>query len=83
MNNPHQQPSKESMKTSVKIQETHLTTKKNGVLQKFLAKRRLGEDENGDEEKKWEEEEKVIETYLFFTFLIGLNKEKKQSQRYF
>ena len=40
-NNPHQQPSKESMKTSVKIQETHLTTKKNGVLQKFPAKEGL------------------------------------------
>ena len=62
---------------------THLTTKKNGVLQKFSTKRRLGEDENGDEEKKREEEEKVTKTYLFFSLLIGLNKEKKQSQRYF
>ena len=53
------------------------------MLQKFPAKRRLGEDENGDEEKKREEEEKVTETYLLFTLLIGLNKEKKQSQRYF
>ena len=53
-NNPHQQPSKESMKTSVKIQETHLTTKKNGVLQKFPAKRRLDEDEGKEEENNRE-----------------------------
>ena len=33
------------MKTSVKIQETHLESKKNEELQKFSAKRRLGEDE--------------------------------------
>ena len=55
-NNPHQQPSKESMKTSVKIQETHLTTKKNGVLQKFPTKRRLGEDRDKEEEKNREGE---------------------------
>ena len=47
------------------------------MLQKFPAKRRLGEDENGDEEKKWEEEEKVTEIYLFFTLLIDLSKDKK------
>ena len=53
-NNPHQQPSKESMKTSVKIEETHLTTKKNGVLQKFPAKRKLDEDEGKEEENNRE-----------------------------
>ena len=44
-NNPHQQPSKESMKTSVKIQETHLTIKKNGSMQKISAKQEVEEDE--------------------------------------
>ena len=34
------------------------------------------EEENGDEEKNWEKE-KNVETYLFFSHLIGLNKEKK------
>ena len=84
MNNPHQQPSKESMKTSVKIQETHLTTKKNGVLQKFPAKRRLGEDENGDEEKKREEEEKVIElTSSSLISLAYIKQEKAKSKTIF
>ena len=44
------------MKSSVKIQETHFTTKKNGVLQKFPTKRRLGEDRDKEEEKNREEE---------------------------
>ena len=47
------------------------------MLQKFPAKRKLGEDEHGDEEKKREEEEKVTETYLFFSHLIGLYKARK------
>ena len=47
------------------------------MLQKFPAKRRLGEDENGDGVKKREEEEKVTETYLFFSHLIGLYKARK------
>ena len=51
-NNPHQQPSKESMKTNVKIQETHLESKKNEKLQKFSASWKLDEDE--DEGKKEE-----------------------------
>ena len=67
MNNPHQQPSKESMKTSVKIEETHLESKKNEALQKFSAKRRLVEDENGDEEKKREEEEMCINLSLLLS----------------
>ena len=46
MEQPHQQPSKESMKTSVKIQETHLTTKKNGSVQKISAKQEVEEDED-------------------------------------
>ena len=53
-NNLHQQPSKENMKTGVKIKETHLTTKKNGVLQKFPARQELEEDEGFEEEKNWE-----------------------------
>ena len=64
MNNSHQQSSKESMKTSVKIQETHLTTKKNGVLQKFPAKRRLGEDGDKEEEKNREGERSL---QIFFS----------------
>ena len=75
-NNSHQQSSKEHMKTSVKTQETHLESKKIWGLQKISAKPNFGEDENGDEEKK-REEEKNEETYLFFSHLIGLNKEKK------
>ena len=52
------------------------------MLQKFPGKKRLGEDEHGDEEKKREGEEKVTETYLFFSHLIGLYKaRKKQSQK--
>ena len=46
MNNSHQQSSKESMKTSVKIQETHLTTKKNGSVQKISEKQEVEEDED-------------------------------------
>ena len=45
MNNSHQQSSKENMKTSVKIQETHLTTKKNGSVPKISAKQEVEEDE--------------------------------------
>ena len=42
-NNPHQQSSKENMKSSVKIQETH--SKRNGSVQKISAKQELEEDE--------------------------------------
>ena len=43
----------------------------------FPVKPNLGEYENGDEEKKREEEEKWQKFYLFFSHLIGLYKEKK------
>ena len=46
MNNSHQQPSKENMKTSVKTQETHLKSKKNGKVQQISAKQKLEEDED-------------------------------------
>ena len=57
MNNPHQQPSNESMKTSVKIQETHLESKKRWDVAEIPAKGKFEEEENGGWEKKWEEEE--------------------------
>ena len=44
MNNSHQQSSKESMKTNVKIQETHLKSKKKLGAAKIPAKGKLGED---------------------------------------
>ena len=44
MNNSHQQSSKESMKTSVKIQETHLECKKKLGAAEIPAKGKLGED---------------------------------------
>ena len=44
-NNPHQQSSKENMKSSVKTQETHLKSKRNGSVQKISAKQELEEDE--------------------------------------
>ena len=53
-NNPHQQPSKENMKSSVKIQETHLSSKRNGSVQKISARRKLDEDEGYEEEKNRE-----------------------------
>ena len=57
MNNSHQQSSKESMKTSVKIQETHLESKKRWDVAEIPAKEKFEEEENGDGEKKREEEE--------------------------
>ena len=83
MNNPHQQPSKESMKTSVKIQETHLESKKNEELQKFSAKRRLGEDE-GKEEENHRERERSLQIFLLFSSLIGpYIKRKREVKGYF
>ena len=57
MNNSYQQSSKESMKTSVKIQETHLKSKKRWDVAEIPAKGKFEEKENGDGEKKREEEE--------------------------
>ena len=37
--------SKKTWKASVKIQETHLSSKRNGVVQKFSANYKLEEDE--------------------------------------
>ena len=51
MNNSHQQSPKANMRNKCKTQETNLKTKKNGVLQKFPTKRRLGEDENGERKR--------------------------------
>ena len=57
MNNSHQQSSKENMKTSVKTQETHLKSKKRWDVAEIPAKGKFEEEENGDGEKKREEEE--------------------------
>ena len=54
MYKPHQQSLKESMRNKCKTQETHLESKKNEELQKFSAKRMLGEDEGKEEEKNRE-----------------------------
>ena len=68
------------MKTSVKIQETHLITKKNGVLQKFPAKRRLGEDGDKEEEKNWEGE-RSLHIFFLFSPLIGLYMKRKAKSK--
>ena len=68
------------MKTRVKIQETHLESKKNEELQKFSAKRMLGEDE-GKEEEKNREGRRRVQNFSFSSLPIGVYKEKKRSQR--
>ena len=56
MNNFHQQSPKENIESKCK-NTTHLKTKKNGVLQKFPAKRRLGEEEDLERKRKRERRE--------------------------
>ena len=63
MNNPYQQPSKESRKTSVKIQETHLESKKKLGAAEIPAKEKLGED--GDKEEKNNRERKEDCRFFF------------------
>ena len=57
MNNSHQQSPKENMKTSIKTQETNLESKKRWDVAEIPAKGKFEEEENGDGEKKREEEE--------------------------
>ena len=64
------------MRNKCKTQENTPQNQEELKAAEFLAKPNIGEYENGDEEKK-REEEKNAETYLFFSHLIGLNKEKK------
>ena len=78
MNNPHQQPSKESMKTSVKIQETHLESKKNEELQKFSASCKLDEDEEKEEEKNREGERSLQNFFSLLTSHWSIYKEKNK-----
>ena len=70
MNNSHQQSSKENMKTSVLIQETHLTTKNNGSVQKISAKQEVEEDEQ-QEERKNRERERSLQNLFPISPLIG------------
>ena len=71
------------MKTSVKIQETHLESKKNEELQNFFAKRRLGEDE-GKEEENHRERERSLQIFFLFSSLIGpYIKRKREVKGYF
>ena len=58
------------MKTSVKIQETHLESKKNEELQKFSTSWKLDEDE-GKEEEKNREEERSLQNLFPISPLIG------------
>ena len=76
-NNPHQQPSKESMKTSVKIQETHLSRKRNGSVQKFLQDESLMKMK-AMRRRRIKKEGEISEVYLFSSFPIGLYKEKRK-----
>ena len=80
MNNSHQQSSKESMKTSVKIQETHLENKKNEELQKFSASWKLDEDE-GKEEEKNREGERSLQNLFPFSPPIGLYIKRKAKSK--
>ena len=68
MNNSHQQSSKENMKTSVKTQETHLESKKRWDVAEIPAKGKFEEEENGDGEKKREEEEMCRNLSLLHSF---------------
>ena len=68
------------MKNSRKLKKTHLESKKNEELQKFSAKRMLGEDE-GKEEEKNREGRRRVQNFSFSSLPIGLYKEKKRSQR--
>ena len=68
------------MKSKWKTQENSRNSPQNQEELKaaeFPAKPNVGEYENGDEEKKREEEEKWQKSYLFSSHLIGLYKEKK------
>ena len=57
MDNPHQQPSKENMKTSVKYKKAHHKIKKKLGAAEIPAKGKFEEEENWNGEKKQEEEE--------------------------
>ena len=53
-NNPHQQPSKENMKSSVKIQENTTQQQKKWKCAEIFAKQELEEDEEQEERKNQE-----------------------------
>ena len=79
-NNPHQQPSKESMKTSVKIQETNLESKKKLGAAEISAKGKLGED--GDkEEKNNREGRRRLQIFLLLSSLIGPYIKRKEKSK--
>ena len=65
------------MKSKWKTQENSPQNQEELKAAEFPAKPNVGEYENGDEEKKREEEEKWQKFYLFSSHLIGLYKEKK------
>ena len=77
MNEPHQQSSHKTWKTSVKTQKTNLESKKNYKAAEFSAKKNLEEDEDGEDMNGWEWEKENAKICLNFPFLIGLYEGKK------
>ena len=83
MNNSHQQSSKENMESKCKNTRKHTLVARevsycrNFPQNKCLKKKKI------EMERRNKKRKRCAETYLLFTHLIGLNKEKKQSQRYF
>ena len=76
--NSQQQSFIQAWKTTEKLKKTHLESMKNEVLQKFSAKRMLGEDEGKQEEKNREEEEKWQK--FFSSSLISLVYLKRKAK---
>ena len=70
------------MKASEKLKKTHLEGKKNEELQKFSAKRMLGEDEGKEEEKNREGRRRVQKIFPSPLFSLVYIKRKRRSQRY-
>ena len=61
---------------------TILKARRDEMLQKFQQRENL-KKKKMERERRNGKRKRCAKTYLFFPFLIGLNKKKKQSQRYF